>query len=74
MPCTNRRRDNLGEVAADARLVFIHGDVCDRPLLERAFGEHDFDAVVLNLAQDRIGRAGRESQVAENSSPQACGL
>ncbi len=51
------RRDNLVEVAADPRLVFVHGDVCDRTLLERLFVENDFDAVVHLAAESHVDRS-----------------
>jgi len=48
-----RKRANVEEVRAGApdpsAYTFVHGDLRDRPLLDRIFREHRFDAVV-NLA------------------------
>jgi dTDP-glucose 4,6-dehydratase len=51
------RRENIDDAAGDPRLVFVHGDVCDRPLLERLFAEHDFDAVVHLAAETHVDRS-----------------
>ncbi len=51
------RRENLDAVAGDPRLVFVEGDVCDRPLVERLFVEHGFDAVVHLAAESHVDRS-----------------
>jgi dTDP-glucose 4,6-dehydratase len=51
------RRDNLAEAAGDARLTFVHGDVCDGELVERLFAEHAFDAVVHLAAESHVDRS-----------------
>ena len=52
-------RENLRDVpeAADQRLGFVHGDVCDRELLDRLFGEHDIDTVVHFAAESHVDRS-----------------
>ncbi|MBE9376375.1 dTDP-glucose 4,6-dehydratase [Saccharopolyspora sp. HNM0983] len=42
-------RENLDPVAADPRLEFVHGDICDRDLLARSMGGVD---VVLHFAAE----------------------
>jgi dTDP-glucose 4,6-dehydratase len=51
------KREHLAAVAQDPRLVFVHGDVCDRGLLERLFGEHGLDAVVHLAAESHVDRS-----------------
>jgi dTDP-glucose 4,6-dehydratase len=51
------RRDRLAAVEGDARFVFVHGDVCDRALLDRLFAEHDFDAVAHLAAESHVDRS-----------------
>jgi dTDP-glucose 4,6-dehydratase len=51
------RKDNLSEAAADPRLTFVHGDVCDGELVERLFAEHAFDAVVHLAAESHVDRS-----------------
>jgi UDP-glucuronate 4-epimerase len=45
-----RKRQNLAEVASEAthadQFQFVHGDIRDRALLAKLFGQHAFDAVV----------------------------
>jgi dTDP-glucose 4,6-dehydratase len=51
------KRAHLASVEHDPRLVFVHGDICDRPLLERLFAEHAFDAVVHLAAESHVDRS-----------------
>ena len=51
------RRENLDSAASDPRFTFVHGDVCDRPLLDRLFAEHDFDAVAHLAAESHVDRS-----------------
>ena len=39
------------------RYRFIHGDICDRALLERVFAEHEPDAVVNFAAESHVDRS-----------------
>jgi dTDP-glucose 4,6-dehydratase len=51
------RREHLAGFDADPRFAFVHGDIADRPLVERLFGEHDFDAVVHLAAESHVDRS-----------------
>jgi dTDP-glucose 4,6-dehydratase len=55
------RRENLVDAAADPRFTFVHGDVCDRALLDRLFAEHDFDAVAHLAAESHVDRSIAEA-------------
>ena len=50
-------RENLAPLAGDARHVFVHGDICDRPLLGRLFAEHRPRAVVHLAAESHVDRS-----------------
>lgn len=50
----------LGTIAPDIdgeRCIFVKGDICDRPLLERLFGEYRFDVVVNFAAESHVDRS-----------------
>lgn len=51
------KRENLAAVERDPRLVFVHGDICDRPLVTALFAEHAFDAVVHLAAESHVDRS-----------------
>jgi len=46
--------DNLDEIAGNARYTFIHGDICDRNLLEQLFAEHDIQGVIHFAAESHV--------------------
>jgi len=48
-------RANLAPVEADPRFSFVHGDICDGPLLERVVPGHD--AVVHLAAESHVDRS-----------------
>ena len=50
-------RENLVALAGDARHVFVHGDICDRALLDRLFAEHQPRAVVHFAAESHVDRS-----------------
>jgi dTDP-glucose 4,6-dehydratase len=50
-------RVNLDESASDPRFELVHGNVCDRPLVERLFAEHAFDAVLHLAAESHVDRS-----------------
>jgi dTDP-glucose 4,6-dehydratase len=50
------RRDNL-EGIDDPRLVFVHGDICDRAHVERLFAEHALDSVFHLAAESHVDRS-----------------
>ena len=49
-------RENLADIT-DPRLQFIHGDICDRPLVERVFADHQIDAVFHLAAESHVDRS-----------------
>ncbi|AVO48842.1 dTDP-glucose 4,6-dehydratase [Melaminivora suipulveris] len=48
---------NLDSLADDARHVFVHGDIGDRPLLEHLLAEHQPRAVVNFAAESHVDRS-----------------
>jgi dTDP-glucose 4,6-dehydratase len=48
---------NLASLAADSRHVFVHGDIRDRPLVERLLAEHRPRAVVNFAAETHVDRS-----------------
>ena len=50
-------RANLAAIAGDARHQFVHGDICDRPLLQKLFSEHRPRAVVHFAAESHVDRS-----------------
>ena len=49
--------ENLASLAGDGRHVFVRGDICDRPLLDRLFAEHTPRAVVHFAAESHVDRS-----------------
>ncbi|MBI2304071.1 MAG: dTDP-glucose 4,6-dehydratase [Chloroflexi bacterium] len=49
--------ENLASVAADPRYTFIHGDICDAPLVDRVMAEHHIEAVVNFAAETHVDRS-----------------
>lgn len=47
----------LAGLPPDDRYAFVRGDILDRPLLDRLFIEHDFDAVVHFAAETHVDRS-----------------
>jgi dTDP-glucose 4,6-dehydratase len=50
-------RETLAPLEADARHLFVHGDICDRALVERLFAEHKPRAVVHFAAESHVDRS-----------------
>ncbi len=50
-------RANLATLSQDSRHIFVHGDICDRPLLQKLFGEHKPRAVVHFAAESHVDRS-----------------
>ncbi len=50
-------RENLSSLANDARHVFVHGDICDRALVDRLLAEHRPRAVVHFAAESHVDRS-----------------
>jgi dTDP-glucose 4,6-dehydratase len=49
--------DNLAPVAGHERYGFIHGDICDAPLVNRIFEEEQPDAIVHFAAESHVDRS-----------------
>ena len=56
-------RVNLAGVADDPKLTFLHGDICDRPLVEQLFAEHRIDAVLHLAAESHVDRSIESADV-----------
>ncbi|WP_454456307.1 dTDP-glucose 4,6-dehydratase [Thauera phenylacetica] len=52
-------RETLAPLEGDARHLFVHGDICDRALVERLFAEHKPRAVVHFAAESHVNRSIR---------------
>jgi dTDP-glucose 4,6-dehydratase len=50
-------RENLKSLAGDRRHLFVHGDICDRPLVERLLAEHRPRAIVHFAAESHVDRS-----------------
>ena len=48
---------NLAALRGDARHVFVHGDICDAPLVARLLAEHQPNAVVHFAAESHVDRS-----------------
>ncbi len=48
---------NLASLKGDARHVFVHGDICDRTLLDRLLAEHRPRAVLHFAAESHVDRS-----------------
>lgn len=46
--------DNLKMAAKNPRYKFIHGDICDRALVEKIFADHQIDGVVHFAAESHV--------------------
>jgi len=49
--------ENLSALAGDARHVFVRGDICDRPLLDRLLASHRPRAVLHFAAESHVDRS-----------------
>lgn len=50
-------RETLAPLEGDASHLFVHGDICDRALVERLFAEHKPRAVVHFAAESHVDRS-----------------
>ncbi|MEY3287889.1 MAG: hypothetical protein RLZZ419_131 [Pseudomonadota bacterium] len=46
--------ENLDEIAGNDHYTFIHGDICDRGLLEQLFSQHDIRGVIHFAAESHV--------------------
>lgn len=49
--------DNLRDLPAPARHVFVQGDICDRPLVDRLLREHQIDTIAHFAAESHVDRS-----------------
>jgi len=49
--------ENLATLAGDGRHVFVHGDICDRALVDRLLAEHRPRAIVHFAAESHVDRS-----------------
>jgi dTDP-glucose 4,6-dehydratase len=49
--------DNLRDVEAHPRYTFIHGDICDAAVVDRAMREHQIEAIVNVAAETHVDRS-----------------
>ncbi|MFY8036169.1 MAG: dTDP-glucose 4,6-dehydratase [Cyclobacteriaceae bacterium] len=45
---------NVKEVQTNSRYTFVHGDICDRPLVEQLFTTYQFDGVMHFAAESHV--------------------
>jgi len=50
-------RANLASLDGDARHVFVHGDICDRELIDRLLAQHHPRAIVHFAAESHVDRS-----------------
>jgi len=48
---------NLDDVTGDTRYTFVHGDICDRALVEKIATEHQIDSVFHLAAESHVDRS-----------------
>ena len=56
----------LGTIAGDIdneRCIFVKGDICDRPLIDRLFAEYKFDILVNFAAESHVDRSIENPQI-----------
>lgn len=49
--------ENLADVSADPRYVFVRGDICDRAAVEKVFADHAIDTVIHFAAESHVDRS-----------------
>ena len=49
--------ENLASLQGDARHIFVHGDICDRELIDRLLAEHQPRAIVHFAAESHVDRS-----------------
>jgi len=48
---------NLADVTGDTRFAWVHGDICDRAVVERVLAEHQIDAIFHLAAESHVDRS-----------------
>jgi dTDP-glucose 4,6-dehydratase len=49
--------ENLASLEGDRRYAFVHGDICDRPLIDRLLAEHRPRALIHFAAESHVDRS-----------------
>ena len=49
--------ENLSELKDEKRHIFVHGDICNRELVDELFSLHNFDTVVNFAAESHVDRS-----------------
>jgi len=49
--------ENLRDIETNNRYTFVHGDICDRPTIEKVFTQHKPDAVINCAAETHVDRS-----------------
>lgn len=50
-------QDNLKDISEDNRYTFVHGNICDKELIEKLFREYQIDTVVHFAAESHVDRS-----------------
>ncbi|MDT8716160.1 dTDP-glucose 4,6-dehydratase [Clostridium sp. 19966] len=60
--------ENLKKVENNKKYTFIHGDICDKELVEKIFKDYDIDYVVNFAAESHVDRSIRNPEVFANTN------
>lgn len=60
--------ENLKEVENKKNYEFVHGDICDKELVEKIFKDYDIDYVVNFAAESHVDRSIRNPEVFANTN------
>lgn len=55
--------ENLKEAEGNSRYTFIQGDICNKELIEKIFGENDIDYVINFAAESHVDRSIKEPEI-----------
>ena len=50
-------RENIEDLEKSENFTFVHGDICDTPLVEKLLKEHDIDTLVHFAAESHVDRS-----------------
>lgn len=50
-------RDNISDLEEEENFKFVHGDICDTPLVEKLLSENDIDTLVHFAAESHVDRS-----------------
>ncbi len=60
--------DNLKSIENDSRYIFIHGDICNKTLVEKLFRDYDIDYVINFAAESHVDRSIKEPEIFINTN------